>query len=703
MQKNYNLAVCDKEIQIRPEKDEILVWTRKPKKSEKEQGIVYDIIMYHNCRTGAQSYDLDEVVDKNVPYRERKRNSQKYIATYWETSSDNQFLCCIVCSFSAKAIKPGEIRNWEEEERYYFTKQKDVILPKYYYGTVTEDGKHRFYNGVKASSLNYDYTHYPVLNTDCDRIWDYQHSVSFRKAAYKIFSPIVTIGGNQMLEIYNPSKFDWFLNYKEPFVKTGPKQKKINELVSYELPKVEIPNLEEFKNRYYWYTNKTTRFFAVISKVKENIACLRTMAVVKSEEEGGEPYLYESGRIYVSDKEVISCKPNNFGEYVSTSLSGDDSQWRYPMIDFDKNDVKGTKLEYFGTIVDELSEKNRAIAVKTFLKYPIIEQLYKGGLKRVIEHGFSTSIHDTISTIEHLLRFNLSEKNFYSIVGLNKNQLNMLNEVWDNYDEDDVKVDTYYHCGYEEIHYLKRMLNDKNISAIDDKTFKTILDFIVKMKNRKIYDISEIFIKLNQIYSLKTAVNMLDSVASIRDEMIQVETRWGYSSMGAIRLYDDYLSTVLKMRNANRNFKAQFKNIAEIKEMHDAAFYVYNTQKDVFKNDAFKEAVKRYQKYAYSDDKYSIVIPELPADLAKEGLELHHCVKTYIDRVIEGKTRILFLRDNNEIDKPFFTIELSNSGSIEQVHGFANRNASTEPGILYFIDDWAKKFKLSKNNYNKVR
>jgi hypothetical protein len=279
----------------------------------------------------------------------------------------------------------------------------------------------------------------------------------------------------------------------------------------------------------------------------------------------------------------------------------------------------------------------------------------------------------------------------------------MLNEVWDNYDEDDVKVDTYYHCGYEEIHYLKRMLNDKNISAIDDKTFKTILDFIVKMKNRKIYDISEIFIKLNQIYSLKTAVNMLDSIASIRDEMIQVETRWGFSSMGAIRLYDDYLSTVLKMRNANRNFKAQFKNIAEIKEMHDAAFYVYNTQKDVFKNDAFKEAVKRYQKYAYSDDKYSIVIPELPADLAKEGLELHHCVKTYIDRVIEGKTRILFLRDNNEIDKPFFTIELSNSGSIEQVHGFANRNASTEPGILYFIDDWAKKFKLSKNNYNKVR
>lgn len=705
MPRNYDLTECDKEIRIRPIRDEILVWTRKPNKEEKEKGISYDVTMYHNCMTGAQSSDINEVVDNDKAYNLKKRKSSKYIGTYWEASSCGEYLCCIICSLSAKAIKPGEVRPWFEEERYYFTKDKAVIGPATMWGSLTDDKNHRFDFCVKASSLAWNYTHYPQINADTESIWDYKHSENFREAAYKLFSPVVTMGGNQMLEIYNPGKFEWFLSYKEPFVKSGPKQKKINELVAMPLPEVEAPDLEEFTQRYYWYTHNTTRFFAVISKVKENLVCLRTMAVVKPdcEDVDVKPYIYESGRIYVSDKEIICCKPNNFGEYVSTALSGSDEQWNYPIIDFEPEDVKGTKLEYFGSIVNELPEKARCVAVKTFLKNPVIEQLYKGGLKRVIIQGLLTSYDDSLRTISDLAGLNLNETSFYGVIGLNKTQLKLINNVWDNYGEEDSSADRYHHFGYEEIRYLKRMFDSNNISSIDEETFKTVLEFVVKVKHNKIYDLSEAFRMVTSIYSLKTAVNMLDSIVAVKDSMITVETGWYRSNMSGIRLYNDYLSTVAKIRNSNRNFKAQFRDLNELKEMHDAAVYVYNTQKDVFKADAFKAAVAKYQKYAYSDDKYSIVIPELPADLAREGLELHHCVKSYIDKVIEGRTRILFLRDNTEIDKPFFTIELSTSGSIEQVHGFANRNASSEPGILYFIDDWAKKFKLSKNNYNKVR
>ena len=73
------------------------------------------------------------------------------------------------------------------------------------------------------------------------------------------------------------------------------------------------------------------------------------------------------------------------------------------------------------------------------------------------------------------------------------------------------------------------------------------------------------------------------------------------------------------------------------------------------------------------------------------------------DKVADGQTNIMFIRKKDKIDDPFFTVEVSNTGTIEQVHGFANRNASTEPGLTEFVKKWAEKRKLKLTNFNKVR
>ena len=160
---------------------------------------------------------------------------------------------------------------------------------------------------------------------------------------------------------------------------------------------------------------------------------------------------------------------------------------------------------------------------------------------------------------------------------------------------------------------------------------------------------------------------------------------------------------MVKQMSAKSHFKAQFTCIEDIINKHDAVTIIYNAKKDEFQKEAFVKSVKKIAKYAYSDDNYSIVIPEVPEDLAKEGLELHHCVKSYISKVSNNITNILFLRKNNDINKPFFTIELSNDGYIEQIHGFGNRNVSSEPSIEYFIKNWMKAKKINASNYNKIR
>ena len=96
-------------------------------------------------------------------------------------------------------------------------------------------------------------------------------------------------------------------------------------------------------------------------------------------------------------------------------------------------------------------------------------------------------------------------------------------------------------------------------------------------------------------------------------------------------------------------------------------------------------------------------MPTKAEDIANEGVKLHHCVKSYIRRVADGETNIVFIRKNTDLEKPFFTVEITNDNTIQQVHGFGNRNADTEPSLTEFVEKWAKDKKLVLSNINKVR
>ena len=108
------------------------------------------------------------------------------------------------------------------------------------------------------------------------------------------------------------------------------------------------------------------------------------------------------------------------------------------------------------------------------------------------------------------------------------------------------------------------------------------------------------------------------------------------------------------------------------------------------------------RKYLFEDKNYKIVIPKSTCELKKEGLTLHNCLGSYCDRILLGKTNILFIRRQKDIDKPFFAAEISNTGEIKQVHGFGNKNASSERGLTEFIRKWSKEKNLTCSDYNKI-
>lgn len=120
--------------------------------------------------------------------------------------------------------------------------------------------------------------------------------------------------------------------------------------------------------------------------------------------------------------------------------------------------------------------------------------------------------------------------------------------------------------------------------------------------------------------------------------------------------------------------------------------------KKIFKK--YKERNKVLQKYLYSNEYFSIVIPESPIDMIKESFVLRNCLREYVRDHANGKTNILFLRRNKSLDESFYAIQLSNKGKIKQVHGKSNCNAKDTPHVKKFIKEWARVKKLHGKDYD---
>ena len=504
----------------------------------------------------------------------------------------------------------------------------------------------------------------------------------FQEAFKKMYNQaIFNVGANNYVLMNGRNALESFVNYNAKLeIKNGPAQKKINELVAYKLPDVETKFPASVKGELYYET--------IIQKVKENTAVVRWKINSVYDETSTDGL-----RIYIEGKKVHACKLNNSNQFVRTTISHikPENFCSANMHSVDKEALKGTILEYYGEIIDEIPEQYKSLLIILFILNPNIEKLYKAGFKNLIFKSLEEGCMDVEKYIAQKFYIDKKDlveaKNIYKALKINKYQFNRIKEI-----EDDFSI----------IPYLKKCFNLEDIASLDNKTFDDIWEALLEdtkdgyywNSNYKKENFSNIY-KILSEYNDKNLIKIYRSV--VLPVLIKQTDRYD------ARHYYDYIEMVHRMDNDFKNFKLTFKDNQEISEMHDAAQAVYNLKRETYKTKAFQESVKKIEKYEFSAEEFSVIVPKLPGELANEGMELHHCVKSYIDRVCEGRTNIAFIRKTNDLTKPFFTVEISNDGNIEQVHGFANRNADTEPGLPDFVKKWAKERKLKVNGINKVR
>lgn len=145
-----------------------------------------------------------------------------------------------------------------------------------------------------------------------------------------------------------------------------------------------------------------------------------------------------------------------------------------------------------------------------------------------------------------------------------------------------------------------------------------------------------------------------------------------------------------------------------IEEWHNRILRAYhNLQKEIEAEKSKAQQSKYFEKvypkakeFELVDEIYSVICPEQVTSLLAEGRTLHHCVGSYINSVSSGNEYILFLRKTDDINTPFFTINVLPDKKVRQIHGRCNCNLPDE--IKPFIKKWADKFGLDISNCNGV-
>ena len=535
----------------------------------------------------------------------------------------------------------------------------------------------------------------------CPESYDYRINKSKEncEAIKNYFGTYVLIKGNQPYVLGYEYSIDYFLKHKEVLRKEGPKQKLIDEL-----GKTKV----EFINR------KPSKFITKKINYKEDkpipaigYSCSDHQCFAKADlqmldngylllrgyyefvDKKNNTEIIEAIRFYYKDGKCIKarrCIDNTF--ITAQGIKPEHCQFRVELENISEKVYEETNLKYMKEIIENTPASNRMYFIYQLLNNPDIEKLYKIGFKDLVL-CLSKSTDDSKDVIYTFLGTAIQDKkkNILAKYGMNSYQSDKFVNYLSN------KVKDSHHKIYQEkiIYYMRRAIND--LSPLDNETFDKYLNLQIKIfQTSSVSTYSSILSKLSKEKGLSYA---LDKV----EKLMEIEKPSGFGYQTPERLYLDIIRMSTQSRNNVPDNVYKFTTYEDIVSTHDNLVYIVNKRKNEILNSSFEELQTKWKRYLYEDEEYLIIAPEKASDLAKEGLELHHCVKSYIEAVAEGRTNILFLRKKIDPDKPFFTIEITNDNQIRQIHGFANCNITTDGNANKFYNKWLKAKKIK--NYVK--
>ena len=128
--------------------------------------------------------------------------------------------------------------------------------------------------------------------------------------------------------------------------------------------------------------------------------------------------------------------------------------------------------------------------------------------------------------------------------------------------------------------------------------------------------------------------------------------------------------TPVKTANFIREYVETRNDYLRYKEQYDARQLQENYEKH-----------KKAWEFTYGN--YTIVIPTCGEDIIREGQLMHHCVGTYVNRVVENITYICFVCKAASPNDCYITCQVDLNGKIGQYYLSHDRRISSEEDIAF--------------------
>lgn len=178
-----------------------------------------------------------------------------------------------------------------------------------------------------------------------------------------------------------------------------------------------------------------------------------------------------------------------------------------------------------------------------------------------------------------------------------------------------------------------------------------------------------------------------------------------------LRLWKDYLSMASRMKmDLQKEMVYKPKNI---KVAHDNMIILCDNSKVIMRAgeiaqkfpdvDNILQSIK--DKYEYCDNKYTIIVPKRIEDIIYEGRTLGHCLDKsdiYFDRIQRRESFIVFLRKIDDIERPYYTMEIEPDGTTRQKRTTGDRQDKDFRETVSFIQKWQREVRkrLDENDKN---
>lgn len=157
-----------------------------------------------------------------------------------------------------------------------------------------------------------------------------------------------------------------------------------------------------------------------------------------------------------------------------------------------------------------------------------------------------------------------------------------------------------------------------------------------------------------------------------------------------LRYYKDYLD-MAQERGMNLTDEIVCKN-NRMMEYHNKYLeeknQKENQKRDREVNRKFSKIAENYEKnkehFTWKTKKYAVIVPKRASDITREGRLQHHCVgasDTYMRKMDRGESYILFLRMKENMQQPYYTLEVDYTGKIKQAYATYDRKPNWENGI----------------------